>query len=54
MNSDIIFEVIGNTSPFSLMGESSCYMMTVNNRSYLLDCGTPIFPYLGYQGIADI
>ena len=54
MNSDIIFEVIGNTSPFSLMGESSCYMVTVNNRSYLLDCGTPIFPYLGYQGIADI
>jgi ribonuclease BN (tRNA processing enzyme) len=54
MDSDITFEVIGNTSPFSLMGESSCYMVTVNNRSYLLDCGTPIFPHLGYQGIADI
>ena len=54
MDSDIIFEVIGNTSPFSLMGESSCYMVTVNGRSYLLDCGTPIFPHLGYEGIADI
>jgi ribonuclease BN (tRNA processing enzyme) len=54
MDSDIIFEVIGNTSPFSLMGESSCYMVSVNNRSYLLDCGTPIFPHLGYEGIADI
>jgi ribonuclease BN (tRNA processing enzyme) len=54
MDSDILFEVIGNTSPFSLMGESSSYMVTVNGRSYLLDCGTPIFPYLGYQGIADI
>lgn len=48
------FEVIGNTSPFSLMGESSCYLITVNGRSYLLDCGTPIFPYLGYQGISEI
>ena len=54
MDSDIIFEVIGNTSSFSLMGESSCYMVTVNDRSYLLDCGTPIFPHLGYQGIAGI
>ena len=54
MSHDMEFEVIGNTSPFSLMGESSCYMITVNGRSYLLDCGTPIFPYLGYQGISEI
>jgi ribonuclease BN (tRNA processing enzyme) len=54
MNHDIVFEVIGNTSPFSMMGESSCYMVTVNNRSYLLDCGSPIFPYLGYKGISEI
>jgi putative transposase len=54
MNHDMEFEVIGNTSPFSLMGESSCYMITVNGRSYLLDCGTPIFPHLGYQGISEI
>jgi len=54
MNHDIVFEVIGNTSPFSMMGESSCYMVTVNKRSYLLDCGSPIFPYLGYKGISEI
>jgi ribonuclease BN (tRNA processing enzyme) len=54
MNQDIIFDVIGNTSPFSLMGESSSYMLTVNNCSYLLDCGSPIFPSLGYRGIAEI
>ena len=54
MAHDIVFDVIGNTSPFSLMGESSGYMVTVNNRSYLLDCGSPIFPSLGYQGIANI
>jgi ribonuclease BN (tRNA processing enzyme) len=54
MSHDILFEVIGNTSPFSLTGESSGYMITVNNRVYLLECGAPIFPTLGYGGIADI
>ena len=51
---DIIFDVIGNTSPFSMMGESSGYMLTVNDSCYLLECGSPIFPSLGYKGIAEI
>lgn len=54
MNEDIIFDVIGNTSPFSLMGESSGYMVTVNDHAYLLECGSPVFPMLGYKGIAEI
>jgi len=54
MNQDIIFDVMGNTSAFSLMGESSGYMITVNGRLYLLECGSPIFPSLGYKGIGDI
>lgn len=54
MNRDIIFDVIGNTSAFSLMGESSGYMITVNDHVYLLECGTPIFPTLGYKGIGDV
>jgi len=54
MSSDIIFDVIGNTSPFSMMGESSGYMLTVNESSYLLEIGSPIFPSLGYKGIAEI
>ncbi len=54
MNDDIIFDVLGNTSPFSMMGESSGYMITVNGSVYLLECGTPIFPYLGYKGIAEV
>jgi ribonuclease BN (tRNA processing enzyme) len=54
MNHDILFEVLGNTSPFSMMGESSGYMITVNECVYLLECGTPIFPHLGYKGIAEV
>lgn len=54
MKYDIVIDVMGNTSPFSLMGESSGYLVTVNDRSYLLECGTPVFPPLGYSGIARI
>jgi len=51
MKSDIIFHVIGNTSPFSLMGESSGYLVIVHKSHYLLECGAPVFPSLGFQGI---
>lgn len=54
MAQDIILDVIGNTSPFSLMGESSGYMVTVNGSTYLLECGSPVFPVLGYKGIGEI
>lgn len=54
MSQDIIFDVIGNTSPFSLMGESSGYMISINGYSYLLECGSPIFPFLGFKGIGKI
>ncbi|MBN1102886.1 MAG: hypothetical protein JXL84_05660 [Deltaproteobacteria bacterium] len=54
MKDDIVFDVMGNTSPFSMMGESSGYMVTVNGCSYLLECGSPVFPSLGYRGIAQI
>ncbi|RJR34615.1 MAG: hypothetical protein C4576_26090 [Desulfobacteraceae bacterium] len=54
MKEDIILDVMGSTSPFSMMGESSGYMITVNGHSYLLECGSPVFPTLGYDGISRI
>jgi len=54
MNQDIIFDVIGNSSAFSMLGKSSGYMITVNGHTYLLECGSPIFPNLGYRGITNI
>ena len=54
MNQDIILDVIANSSAFSMLGMSSGYMITVNDQTYLLECGSPIFPYLGYQGITNI
>ncbi len=54
MKNDIHFHVIGNTSPFSLMGESSGYLLTVNDCRYFLECGSPVFTSLGFKGIAEI
>lgn len=51
---DIIFDVVGNTSPFSMAGESSGYMITANDHSYLLECGSKVFPFLGFTGIEKI
>lgn len=54
MDHDIIFDVVGNTTAFSMMGESSGYIINVNGHVYLLECGSPVFPFLGYKGIAGI
>ncbi|RLB17560.1 MAG: hypothetical protein DRG63_03610 [Deltaproteobacteria bacterium] len=54
MKSDIVFHVIGNTGPFSLMGESSGYLIIVHESHYLLECGAPVFPALGIQGIEKL
>lgn len=36
------------------MGESSGYMITVNGSQYLLECGAPVFPSLGFDGLERI
>jgi ribonuclease BN (tRNA processing enzyme) len=54
MKSDIRLDVLGNTSPFSLSGESSGYLITVNGSSYLLECGAPVFPSLGFHAIEQL
>ncbi len=54
MKGDIFFEVLGNTGPFSMAGESSGYKVSANGSHYLLECGAPIFPSLGFHGVAQI
>lgn len=54
MRNDIIFDVVGNTTAFSMMGESSGYMLKVNDQLYMIECGSPVFPSLGYKGVANI
>ncbi len=51
---DLILDVVGNTSPFSMAGESSGYMVTAADSTYLLECGAKIFPFLGPRGIGRL
>jgi len=54
MAGSIVFDVIGNTGPFSLVGESSGYAVSVNGHRYLLECGASVFPFLGFHGVAGL
>lgn len=54
MEQDLTFQILGNSSPFSTSGKSSCYMVTVDKNSYLLECGSPVFSLLGIKKIGEI
>ncbi len=54
MGTDITIDVVGNNTAFSILGESSTYVLNVNGHLYLLECGSPVFPFLGYKGVGKI
>ncbi|MEW5946686.1 MAG: hypothetical protein AB1742_10855 [bacterium] len=53
-DSGITFDVIGDSAPFSIIGKSSGYMITVGGVPYLVDCGAPIFHFLGDEGVRRV
>lgn len=53
-NKGIIFDIIGDSAPFSSIGKSSGYMITVGGRPYLVDCGAPVFHALGSDGVKKV
>ena len=54
MNNDIIVKVFGDFGPFSKMGKSIGYQVTVGRSSYLVDCGSPIFQQIGGHGLKKV
>ncbi|HOK41342.1 MAG TPA: hypothetical protein PLD27_09940 [bacterium] len=54
MNDEIIIEVIGDSGPFSAIGRSIGYLIRKGEVSYLLDCGAPVFQYLGFEGLKRV
>ncbi len=50
----IEIEILGDAAPFSEIGRSICYRVAVGARSYLIDCGAPVFKYLGTDGVEAI
>jgi len=47
-------EVVGDSGPFSIVGKSIGYRLSVGDSHYLIDCGAPIFQLLGVEGVNDL
>ncbi|MBI5634188.1 MAG: hypothetical protein HZA15_12010 [Nitrospirae bacterium] len=54
MAEGITVRVLGDYGPFSRMGKSIGYLVTLGNSHYLLDCGTPLFQQIGGHGLKNI
>ncbi|HIJ81327.1 MAG TPA: MBL fold metallo-hydrolase [Desulfuromonadales bacterium] len=55
MATDGIFvRVLGDHGPFSTMGKSIGYQVTIGQSSFLVDCGSPLFQQIGGHGLKDI
>lgn len=53
MSKGITVRVLGDYGPFSRMGKSIGYEITVGNSSYLIDCGSPLFQQIGGHGLKE-
>lgn len=50
----ILVRVLGDYGPFSSMGKSIGYQVTIGDSSFLVDCGSPLFQQIGGDGIKSI
>jgi hypothetical protein len=50
----IIVKVLGDHGPFSRIGKSIGYQITIGQSNYLLDCGAPLFQHIGGHGLKYI
>ncbi len=54
MAGDITLTILGDHGPFSRMGKSIGYKVTVGRSSFLIDCGSPLFQQIGGHALLDI
>lgn len=50
----ITVKILGDYGPFSRMGKSIGYLVTIGRSSYLVDCGSPLFQQMGGHKIKTI
>lgn len=50
----ITVRVLGDYGPFSAMGKSIGYQVTIGESSFLIDCGSPLFQQIGGHGLKNI
>lgn len=46
--------IIGDSAPFSRLGNSIGYRIVAGNSQFLVDCGAPVFQLLGPDGLSKI
>jgi ribonuclease BN (tRNA processing enzyme) len=54
MGEGITVYVLGDYGPFSRMGKSIGYRVTIGNSSFLIDCGCPLFQQIGGHSLKTI
>lgn len=52
--SGITVRVLGDYGPFSRIGKSIGYQVTIGKSCYLVDCGSPVFQKFGGHGLKSI
>jgi ribonuclease BN (tRNA processing enzyme) len=50
----ILIRVLGDYGPFSSMGKSIGYLVSIGDSSFLVDCGSPLFQQIGGHGLKAI
>lgn len=50
----ILVRVLGDYGPFSSMGKSIGYQVSIGDSSFLVDCGSPLFQQIGGHGLKTI
>lgn len=54
MADGITIRILGDYGPFSRMGKSIGYQITIGQSSYLLDCGAPLFQQIGGHALKGV
>jgi len=54
MNNGISVRILGDFGPFSMMGKSIGYEVTIGESIYLVDCGAPLFQQIGSPNLKNI
>lgn len=54
MSDGIYLRILGDFGPFSRMGKSIGYQVTIGKSSYLIDCGAPLFQQIGGHGLKEV
>ncbi|MEI6703348.1 MAG: hydrogenase maturation protease [Deltaproteobacteria bacterium] len=50
----IYVRVLGDYGPFSSMGKSIGYLVSIGESSFLVDCGSPLFQQIGGHGLKSV